>query len=283
MNKLYVHIGPPKTATTSFQYYFIENKIENLTYQGVKQPRVTNDDSICKILYNDVINKTYDIDVNFIEKTLKKSNVLISEEMFLVEQNQLSWKDKLKYLSNLLGQFDPVILIVLRNPIDSIRSYYQELFYNLDKSKIKSINDFALSEYCSIYDYSYLISFIYQQGFNNIELLKYERLIKGKYKLNEVFNLVSDEIMILSHQNKSIKNKGKFYAKNNNLRKTLIHYTPSIFRNKFSASLKKKIIGFIPNLDFKKGKEIDKEINSEISIEFLKKYNFILKSKYLVE
>lgn len=284
MNKLYIHLGPPKTATTSFQHFFLKEKIDNLSYEGIIQPRISDDNSLCKLLYNKTSSKLNSKNlISILKNSIEKHNVILSEEMFLVEQKRISWENKLKNLYSIIGDFEPTLLIVVRNPIDAIKSYYQELFYNLDKKSITSINDFALSDYCKIYDYSYLFETLKNIGFTNMKILKYEKLVNGNYSLDEIFDVSTKDKLELGHQNKSIKRNGKYYAKNNNLKNRIIEKTPNFLRNKFSKSIKNKIINLIPDFELIRRKEIDINIKNEITEKFLKEYKLILKSKNLVE
>ena len=42
MGKLIIHIGPPKTASTSLQYYLESLNQDGVKYIGVNQPRETD-------------------------------------------------------------------------------------------------------------------------------------------------------------------------------------------------------------------------------------------------
>ena len=49
--KLYLHIGPPKTATTSLQVAFQETDLAALHYGGTFQPREANAGSLAQTLH----------------------------------------------------------------------------------------------------------------------------------------------------------------------------------------------------------------------------------------
>lgn len=190
--ELIIHIGPPKTATTSFQKFFLYNSFNEISYEGIIQPRIKNDDTICKLICDSAVEyaKGCDIKKSKIRniKLPKSSHCLLSEESFLVNGQAIRWQDKMKGLYKITHHLNPILLIVVRNPIDAIRSYYQEMYYRLDKNEIKSINDFAESNYCVIYKYDELLNFINNTGFSSIKLINFDELINKQYKISDIFN-----------------------------------------------------------------------------------------------
>ena len=58
MNKkgrLYIHLGPPKTATTSFQYFLQDLNHPEIEYFGIYQPRSNKKISTGKALYDAIM------------------------------------------------------------------------------------------------------------------------------------------------------------------------------------------------------------------------------------
>lgn len=216
--QLYIHIGPPKTATTSFQKYFNKNDVGGINYQGIIQPRSSNDATFCKRLHNAIfghITKNHNIRPDLSDDEI----VFCSEEMFLVESHGIAWQYKIKALFELTESFSPKIIIVLRDPKDAIRSYYQELYHRLDTDKIASINDFAKSNYCKIYDYDYLVKCLYLIGFKKVIMLDFNYLVNGRYRISDIFDCNNHDIVNLNKENPS-KASGEKYYSNNSDKKT---------------------------------------------------------------
>lgn len=282
MNKLIIHLGPPKTATTSLQHFFQEQNFSNIEYLGIKQPRGKSGDSFTSKLYEKVIGVDTELNLSELKQLTKEKNVILSEEMFLVQSSKISWKDKLRNLKDILNDFEVIIVIVAREPISAIKSYYQELYYSINKEDFPTINHFALSEYCEIYDYKKLAEELNKIGFNDLKLLDYDKLISGHYRLEDL-RIDNDSLIKLGHQNKTFKKDEKHFAKNNNLRRSLIENAPNFLRNKFSTDLKRKILSNIPDINFKKGKKIDVTISNEIVRKFNIQYNNFKKSVNLIE
>lgn len=275
----FIHIGPPKTATTSLQEYFINNKFKDISYEGVLQPRTRKDKTLCKSIYRKVTSKHDLKTADFIELIQNDSDPKIkflSEEMFLVESKGMSWKDKIERLYQLTSLIDTTILLVIREPVSAIRSYYQELYYQIDKAKIKSINEFAKSNYCEIYRYDDLIKFISQTGFKKIKILEFKKLTSGQYSFDDVFNNLNKEKIILSQSNISKKKGKNYYANNATIKKLIITKTPSSIKKIFGARLKSKLFSLIPDLKLNKGEKLSVEIKKEVAKDFLESYEKVL-------
>lgn len=269
-NNLYIHIGPPKTATTSFQKFFLNNTIKGLSYGGIIQPRISTDESYCKLLYK----ATCSNDMGDYKRNESKSeNVVCSEEMFLVDSKSLKWQDKIKNLYSLTKDQKTKIILVLREPNSAIRSYYQELYFNLDKNIITSINEFSKSNYCKIYNYEYLLDYLRNVGFEEIIILDFKTLITGDYKLADIFDLDSEKKISLERSNTSVINSDVYYANNPSLKKYLSAITPKYLReNVFLRPLKRILSYFIPDIKITKSKKINVEIDKEIISEFEASY-----------
>lgn len=128
--KIYLHIGLPKTATTTLQSSFFPKVERNdgFIYVGVFQPRGTKKEtriykSLCDAVYNGE-SSAFD---NAIALMPENCKIVVSEEMFTVGQKSRSWQENLKHLQAALVNYDYKILVTLRNPIDAVFSYYVEL------------------------------------------------------------------------------------------------------------------------------------------------------------
>lgn len=275
------HIGPPKTATTSLQNFFIENSFEGVKYEGIIQPRKNDNGSLCKKIYKNVSNsQVEDIEELSLGDFENSKSYFFSEEMFLFDSRELSWQKKMQRLYALTSQLDPRILIVIRNPIDAIRSYYQEVYYSLDKVKITSINDFALSNYCAIYHYEELFKFLNDIGFKDFIALDFNKLVGNKYTGKDLFKLSSDFYLEIGKSNKSKISDSQYYANNTKLTNVIADTIPARVKNIVPHNLRKKVISFIPSVKINKAKKLEVEIDDSIKKAFLKPYFKITNQKF---
>ena len=210
MGKLFIHIGLPKTATTSLQVdFFTKLKKYNINYLGVKQPRGRENNKLFNQFMKS-LNSSKDIakTKSMLENKLKDEDLLISEEMIVVSNGSFSWKNKIKNLYNIIESFDYTIIVSVREPVSAMFSYYVELFSKYKKLN-KSFEKIILSEESmEIYHFrkffNYLTAFFVNES---IKVIQFEDVIKKDYKnLKEVFKINVDEsFQIGQHNVKKIK------------------------------------------------------------------------------
>ncbi len=198
MGKLFIHIGLPKTATTSLQVDFFPKLIKyNINYLGVKQPRGRENN----LLFNQFIqsiNSGKEIEVTksaLATQLLNGKDLLISEEMIVVSSDSISWRNKIKNLHKIICSFDYIIIISVREPVSAMFSYYVELFSKYKKLN-KSFEEIVFSEE-SMEIYQYNMFFKYLTEFfmsESIKLVQFEDVIKKDFRnLKEIFNINANE------------------------------------------------------------------------------------------
>lgn len=129
--KIFVHIGLPKTATTTLQIDFFPNFSGcNIGYLGVFQPRTEQQSDLYKSISAAVSTGLLISEARTKLKCLLDTSgyFVLSEEMFTVSDRSASWRVKLKRLNEILGELDYAILITVREPVSAMFSYYVELF-----------------------------------------------------------------------------------------------------------------------------------------------------------
>jgi len=130
-NKVFVHIGLPKTATSTLQSdFFPQLEGRDINYLGVRQPRTQDQKHAYKAVYH-AVSTGLDIKdaKNSLAKEIKKGkNIVISEEMFIVSQDSTTWRIKLGRLKQVLEDCDYVIIVTVREPVKAMFSYFVELY-----------------------------------------------------------------------------------------------------------------------------------------------------------
>jgi len=148
MAKIYVHIGLPKTATTTLQKDLFPNlNNPEIKYYGVIQPRVSPQNAFFQQFYNTIgSGENIDEMISTLEKELAKgTDILLSDEMIVVSTKHLGWQKKLKILSAILKPFDYQLIVTVREPVNAMFSYYTQLFRDFSATG-KSFREIALED-----------------------------------------------------------------------------------------------------------------------------------------
>jgi len=156
-NRVYVHIGLPKTATTALQQDFFPrvNK-EEYQYLGVFQPRGKIQDP----LFVQIISAARSGDgLAKVNQALKerlnseRRSLIISEEMLTVGSDDVTWQDQISNLSKILSGVEHKVLVTVREPVSAMFSFYVELYDRFQKKGMSFSelalrdNDFAIFHY----------------------------------------------------------------------------------------------------------------------------------------
>jgi len=211
MNKLILHIGLPKTGTTSLQQDIFPNL--SCIYLGVKQPRELHQNSfyerLMKYVKHGNDSHLKDELIKELKLLLAQEVVLLSDEMFTVDQKTATWQQKLMRLGKLLHGIEVQILVTLREPITAVKSYYTELCSQHMLYWDMSLFDFITKRNESnIYQYNILLHELNKhfKG-SNIVLEAFETIIKGNNikQLLDSLNLVSTSPIDLKNRNAKMK------------------------------------------------------------------------------
>ncbi len=217
MSSVIVHIGPPKTATTSLQKAVEVIDCPSLYFGGTFQPRPRNSGSLCQRIYHYCLKDPQgDVDAKKlraeIEETLnKKKSILISEEMFLLDQGANSIERKLQRLANLLHGFECKVLITARSGEGALPSLYQEIFKSLPIQQQIDFGKFCRSRNALCYDYSKIGSILEGLGFGDIVLLEFNKFTSEATDLGSVLNINAPGASVVRLQK---ENSGKIRTDN---------------------------------------------------------------------
>ena len=211
--KLIVHIGLPKTATTTLQKDVFPKLASNqVKYLGTVQPRekvpVKN---LYYHFYRAVEKTEYINNVRILlDKEISKGHTLIiSEEMFTVSSGNTTWKKKLENVGEIVRGFNYIIVVSVREPSSALFSYYCELYPMFAATK-KSFLECALtSEDMQIYHYEKLIIELYKHfDQQKINFIKFEDIIKGKVgELLQIIDPSIDKNILLNIKNQNKRKK----------------------------------------------------------------------------
>jgi hypothetical protein len=235
------HLGPPKTATTSLQIALKNLKIPNLFFAGKYHP--DSDESMSYKFYKICSDKDYRLkcDISAIIREIKKKLgegkiVFISEEMFLLYEDKASIIDKLKVLKKILNEIPIRILLTIRDPKDALISLYQTIYQGLPYDLQINFSKFCNNKRAACFDYENLLKTIYENGFKDINIINYDKLISDKIDLSQITE-------IKEHKGISLNLK-KYNQTLRDLRSQRIFPNPSL-RNIGMLSWVKRIIGLI--------------------------------------
>lgn len=233
MPKIFVHVGLPKTATTTLQkQIFSSIDTVSLTYIGVLQPRNIPQNVLYKELHRAVFSgKEISKTQNLLETELNKGkDLLFSEEMFVLSSKEDGWKHNMENLFKILHKFDYYIIITVREPVNAMTSFFIQK-YKKYKRKGKSFYEIAMfDDSLKIYHYEVFFSFLHKV-FNRerIFVKKFEELIQNDF---------DDLLQLLEVKNcdKLLKNYNKKNKADNGV---IVRYNLSLINDKTILFLKK--------------------------------------------
>ncbi len=203
-NELFIHIGYPKTGSTTLQKHFFPN-IDEIQYIGKKYNSLSLHDIDSKIINNIIFKSELSLINKFTEfrksilDIVTKDKILLSDENFLFDCLRVTKTDfmetllphpldvarKLRRLFN-HKNFDVKIIITIRRQDELITSLYAQSYTHF-YSKYKETNTFK--KFLNCFTQENTINFKYLLDFNLIQK-EYEKIF-GK---NNVFILAFEEL-----------------------------------------------------------------------------------------
>lgn len=190
--KLLLHIGPPKTATTSLQYLLSDPSLQSVRYRGVQQPRTPDDRSIAADLYRacqdpNTSKASFLTIRQRISSELEETPYLfLSEEMFLLHSRHCSVGRKLQTLADITAPFNSKVIFAVRETSAAIPSFYQEIYPNLEPEFQQKFSLFEQSPYTEPYRYRLLVETLVDCGFSDIHWFNFDQFVKGNCRLAEI-------------------------------------------------------------------------------------------------
>jgi hypothetical protein len=192
--KIFVHIGLPKTATTTLQTeVFPALSGGGVQYHGVLHPRSGNKQNQ---LYTRFCEAVYaGVSLEEVRSTLEGmlnagTTIIFSEEMLTVSVEDAPWRVKLKNLADLLRGLDYVLILTVREPATAIFSYYVELHDQLHGEKSSFIELAKNHESMQIFHYRKLTDelFLYFDP-ERLFVKRFEDIVAGQ--LEDLCRLVT--------------------------------------------------------------------------------------------
>lgn len=191
--KLIIHIGPPKTGTTSIQSALAGDLPDNIAFLGAFQPRTLNGPTLCSEL-NDYSRGGLHIGddrlIQFREKldaNMRAGMIsVVVEEVLLDSSQKIPWDQKLKNLHGFVAPYNPVISIALRHPLQGIPSLHKEFYPALGRLQRRSILLFSRSHQCQVFNYRYLLKESAEAGFEKVNLVSFDDITTRGLDLSEL-------------------------------------------------------------------------------------------------
>ncbi|MBM9595167.1 hypothetical protein [Roseitranquillus sediminis] len=210
---LFLHLGPPKTATTSLQIGLENVEHPDFVFLGVFQPRNPIRNWIPNALHRHTTrkkgNSEGDNELNSAldqirDLVARGKKVLISEEMFLVWSEKASFRRKIERLDDLLGNLPRTYIVTLREPGHALPSYYQQIFHSLGIRDKISPKRFFNHERCDCYDYVKVVRLIEGLG-RPLRLVEFNAISQNMLNLK---NILGDDCSIDAQISIPCANKG---------------------------------------------------------------------------
>lgn len=212
---LHIHIGPPKTASTSVQLALQSVDLPGFHYLGTHQPREQDGSgfsnllhAFCSGLTNEISSDLEEWLLNIRGRISAGETVVLSEEMFLVWQDRAHFWTKLERLEQVFEDLPRSYVVTMRDPKDALPSYYQELYTRLSAQEKLNPTIFFDHCRCDCYDYANLASWFVKRSipFRTIE---FDNLKAGSLSLREFLGPESpfDYEVLLPKANHSLKGR----------------------------------------------------------------------------
>ena len=185
MPQLIVHIGLPKTATTTLQTDVFPSMDPGvIEYVGVRQPRSASQDELYERIYRAARSgHTIDAVADEIQRRLDCGrHVLLSEELLTVTDSTVTWRTKLGNLAELIGRFEYRVLVTVRDPVDAMFSFYVERHERFQDSAAPLEELAATDDRLCIYRYEELFGELSQlfEG-DRLHVLTFEDIIHSRF------------------------------------------------------------------------------------------------------
>lgn len=211
--KLYLHIGPPKTATTSLQIALQQANHPGLHYGGTFQPRESNVGSIAQTRHNASCGRLVAGGPD-VRTTLEEIGEHVWGGGDTVRRDvpcRTAWypfPEKLQRLGDLLADVPTVVLVTLRDPREGLPSLYQELLKSLPLCEKLSFARFCHGPRARCYDYAFVYQTIIKAGFRDIRGIEFGDLAAGEVPLSRVLghDAPTDSMLTLGRANSGAKN-----------------------------------------------------------------------------
>jgi len=208
--KLILHLGPPKTATTALQIALIE-KSGDYIYGGAAYPARDKADMASRLhkmcLFGpEDPEAAQNSPIGEISEHLATGrDVLISEELFLVDGARATYVEKLSRLAELVAPLSPTVLLCLREPLEGVRSLYQELYAGIPLKEKLSFDAFIQSPQAEVFAYGDLANRLETLGFTDIRWVRFEDLVQGRVCYSDILGrpMEPDELLRLPVANAS--------------------------------------------------------------------------------
>lgn len=240
-NKLYVHIGLHKTATTSMQKYIFPN-LPTIRFIGRADDVLLKQDPFYLKLAGYCFSTVEKFDVeseikNEIKVILKTQNILISDEWFTTDFDGFykfkgaGWQLKLLKLSRIVKGIDNELLVTLRAPFDGAFSQYCEFNQVGIEQRYPTFERYIFESNDSlVYKYVQFDKFL-NDNFKSIRYIQFEELIKNPQVLAQFFS-VECELNMLKSNSKNREKAGIYVKKKSNSMMFLMNLLPQNLINK---------------------------------------------------
>ena len=177
-----LHIGPPKTATTSLQRLLGEFTSDRFYFGGVTQPRKETTTDLARRLHRVCAGNAGD--ASEVRQAISKyvehgRDVVISEEMFLVDR-PVAHQAKLQKLRKVLSGLPVTLVVCVRDPVAGLQSLYQQVFPNLSLREKLSFRTFLKSNQARVFDYGSVQEATAEAGFAEVRYISFDRLVAGR-------------------------------------------------------------------------------------------------------
>lgn len=181
--KIIIHIGLPKTATTTLQTdVFPKLNTKQIRYLGVFHPRsAATRHSLFEQFYDAVMTGE---SISELRETMgiqtgRGVSLLISEELITSSSAGITWRKKLSNLRQIVQGLNYELILTVREPASALFSYYCEMYPNIDSDRGSFIWSALHCEALEIFHYGKLLDELF---------VNYEKKRIHAYRFEDIVN-----------------------------------------------------------------------------------------------
>lgn len=193
--QVFIHIGPPKTGTTSLQMAFETLSHPSYAYEGTLQPRERNLGSASQRLHDELCGEIEPEERDALQSDLNRISefvdgggvVVVSEEILSLNSPERPFQMKIDLLAELLNGIPTTILLTLRDPVVAIPSFYQEIFQSLPTELKMNFPQFCSDSRALCFDYLEMQDMIVKSGLPAVRWLDFAKIERNEMTTRDVF------------------------------------------------------------------------------------------------
>lgn len=223
MPRLVIHVGLPKTGSTSVQETVFPYCQKDVLYAGKISTKSTHPilEAIRSFACLDGGIEGTDLFRRACRDISSEvRQILVSDEMLVVDTGALTWQRKLENLAKALAAEECEILVVVRDPFDALYSFYVETYHS-NWTNVSFEEFITSSNQASLYKYGYLAKTLCKLfGHSKVKFVHWSKMLdsnSARVWLQESLSIEIDDVATVGHVNVKSSSKSGYVTNSKSL------------------------------------------------------------------